>query len=277
MAVPKQKGANKVAILIWNDTDKQYEAWDGVLNVGDIEIGAVELKDGDSDTRADIVSAADDSTDLEDTNGLVTNAVLNGRISNTAIRPLRIDGATNTLQTISYEHHEIHSGSSYAAHFDNTTTSDDDHRTAIGMVMSATAKWVHLVIEVTASSPAEFFVYEAPTIDNDAGTQATIYNRNRNSGNTSLVTDISASPTANKFETYTEAQIAAANFSGGTVIDHTILAGGEGPKAVGGSGRGSQEWILDQGAKYVFVMQNLGASANQHEIHLDWYEHTDKN
>ena len=186
-----------------------------------------------------------------------------------------IDAATETLQTIEYEHHEVHSGSSYTAHFDNITTNDDDHRTAIGLITSGTTKWVHLVAEVSASSPAEFFILEGPTINNDAGTQATIYNRNRNSTNSSLVTDISASPTANKFETYIEANLAT--LTGGTKIEHILLAGGEGPKAVGGSARGQAEWILDAGVKYVFVIQNIGASINYHEIHLDWYEHTDKN
>lgn len=39
---------------IFNPTTGRWDAWDGVLNTGDIEIGAVELKDGDSDVRADI-------------------------------------------------------------------------------------------------------------------------------------------------------------------------------------------------------------------------------
>ena len=197
------------------------------------------------------------------------------RSSDSTAQPLRLDRATNTLQTIEYEHHEIHAGSSFTAHFDNTTANTDDHRTAIGIIVPAGFKWIHLVAEVTASSPAEFLIYEAPTIDNDGGTQATIYNRNRNATTASVVTDISAAPTAGKFETYIEGEIAVANFSDGTVIEHILLAGGEGPKAVGGSARGSSEWILDAGAKYVFVIQNIGASVNQHEIHLDWYEHTD--
>jgi len=201
----------------------------------------------------------------------LTNVYLYGRTSS-GPQAVRVDAATNSLQTIDYAHHEVHAGSSYTAHFDNTTTSDNDHRTGIGIVTSGTAKWMHLVVTVTASSPAEFFIYEAPTINNDVGTQSTIFNRDRNSGNASLTTDVSAAPTAGKFEAYIEANLAT--LSGGTVIEHTLLAGGAGPKAIGGSARGSQEWILDAGVLYVFVLQNIGANANQHEIHLDWYEHT---
>jgi len=54
MSVPKAKNISKNALFVWNNTNNEYEAWDGVLNTGDIEIGAVELKDGDTDTRADI-------------------------------------------------------------------------------------------------------------------------------------------------------------------------------------------------------------------------------
>lgn len=50
----------------------------------------------------------------------------------TDIDELRIDAATNTLQTIEYEHHEIHSGSSFSVHIDNTTANSDDDRTLIG-------------------------------------------------------------------------------------------------------------------------------------------------
>jgi len=189
---------------------------------------------------------------------------------------VRIDASTHTLQTIEYEHHEIHAGSSFTAHYSRTTTSDDNHRTAIGFTAPNTKKWLHIVVEITASSPAEFFLLESPTIDNDAGTQATIYNRNRNSATVSTISDLATTATANKFTTFTEAQIAGANFSGGTELDYILLAGGEGPKAVGGAGRGSQEWVLDQSKKYLFILKNIGANANIHEIHLDWYEHTDK-
>ena len=51
-------------------------------------------------------------------------------------------------------------------------------------------------------------------------------------------------------------------------------AGGGGPKAVGGSARGAQEWVLAVSTKYLFYLQNIGANANQHHINLSWYEHT---
>ena len=187
-----------------------------------------------------------------------------------------IDQSTHALTTITYAHHEIHSGGSYTTHFDNTTANTDDHRTAIGLQVAATTKWPHMIITISASSPAEFFIYEAPTINLAAGTEKTLFNRNRNTTNTSGVFNLANPQVAGSVTTYIEAQLAAASFSGGTVIEHVMLAGGGGPKAVGGLARGSEEWILDQGAKYLFVMQNIGANVNLHEIHLDFYEHTNK-
>ena len=187
-----------------------------------------------------------------------------------------IDASTHATTTIEYEHHEIHGGRSFTAHFDNMTTNDNDHRSAIGFQVSNTARWPHMTIEISASYPAEFFLIEAPTIDLADGTEIVIYNRDRNSTNASTILDLANPQVAGKVTTYTEAQIAAATFSGGTTLVHQFLVGGGGPKAVGGIARGAQEWILDQGAKYILLMQNVGANINLHEIHIDWYEHINK-
>ena len=190
--------------------------------------------------------------------------------------PPLADDATHALTTIEYEHHEIHGGRSFTAHFDNTTTNDNSHRSAIGFQVSNTTRWPHITVEVAASHPAQFSLIEAPTIDLAAGTEIVIYNRDRNSTNASTILDLANPQVAGKVTTYTEAQIAAATFSGGTTIAHLYLVGGGSPKAIGGVARGSQEWILDQGAKYVLLMQNVGANTNLHEIHIDWYEHINR-
>ena len=170
------------------------------------------------------------------------------------IDEVRIDASTNSIQTIEYEHHEVHSGNSFTAHFDNSETLINE-RSAIGFTVPNDAKWIHLVVQALTTAPAEFRLEEAPTIDNGAGTEATIYNRNRNSGTASTVISLAGSPAAGAVTTFTEAQINGANYTPGTVIDHMLLAGGEGKKAPGGSGRGSQEWVLDQGVKYLLIIK----------------------
>ena len=42
---------------------------------------------------------------------------------------INMDGITGALEIIEYEHHEIHSGSSFTVHFDNTTANSDDDLT----------------------------------------------------------------------------------------------------------------------------------------------------
>ncbi len=188
------------------------------------------------------------------------------------IADVRIDASTNSLIAIEYEHRQVHAGSSFKAHFSNTTANNNDHRSAIGFSVPNTTKWIHLIVEVSASHPAEVFIEEAPTIDNGAGTEQTIYNRNRNNATTSTVVSLAGAPAAGSVTTFLEAQIAGANFVAGTILEHLILAGGQGPKAVGGVSRGAQEWILDQGVKYLIRIQNIGANINTHHLHVDWYE-----
>ncbi len=186
---------------------------------------------------------------------------------------IKKDMLTMATATIEYEHHEIHSGESYSAHFDNTTANTDDHRSAIGFRTPDSVMVMHIVMEIASSSPAEFFLEELPTIDDDTGTEHTIYNRNRNSSKTSRTRSLQTTPVEGQVTTFIEAQIAAANFVAGTVVDHVQLVGGNGPKAVGGDGRGAQEWNLKRNTKYLLRMQNIGANTNLHEIHIDWYEH----
>lgn len=180
----------------------------------------------------------------------------------------------NIVPVHTYAHAEIHQGNSFSAHYVITTASTDDHRTAIGFKTPNTAKWGHLIITIATTDPAEFFLDEAPTIDDDAGTQKAILNRNRNSVKVSGMLSLESPGVANKVTTYTEAQIAAANYSAGTILTNPQLAAGANPFAVGGTQRGNQEWLLDQNVKYLFMLQNVGANANTHSIQLDWYEHT---
>ncbi len=186
------------------------------------------------------------------------------------------DKVTGSTLTLEYEHHEIHTGESFSVHFDNTTDNTDDHRSAVGFRTPDSDMVMHVVMEIASSSPAEFFLEEDTTIDDDAGTEDTAYNRNRNSVNVGRVRSLQSTPIAGQVTTFIEAQIAAANYVAGTVIDHVQLVGGNGPKAVGGDGRGAQEWDLKRNTKYLLRMQNIGANANLHEIHVDWYEHGSK-
>ena len=196
-------------------------------------------------------------------------------VNNISITDVSVDSATNALNVLDYAHHEIHGGSSFTVHIDNITANTDDHRTLLGFETPAGTKWAHFTMEVSASSAAEAFFYEGVTIDDGEGTEITIEDRNRNTDNTSTMTSFENPAVAGLATWMLEAEVAAANFGTGTTLDHIFLVGGDGPKAVGGDSRSEQEWVLAAATKYAIVIQNIGASTNNHEIHLNWYEHTD--
>lgn len=184
------------------------------------------------------------------------------------------DSTTHAMKTIEYEHYEIHDGSAFSVHIDNTTENSDDDRTFIGFETPDTTKWLHIVIRSAASSPAEVFLVETVTIDDDEGTRTAVSNRNRNSGTASTVIPLESQPVVGNVTVMIESQLAGAQFSYTTLLYHIILIAGEGPKAIGGETRAVNEWILKQGTKYGIFIQNIGANANRHELQLNWYEHT---
>jgi hypothetical protein len=51
------EGAKPVKLFIWNTTTKTWEKFDGAITASDIQVGAVEIKNYDSDDRAEVDSS----------------------------------------------------------------------------------------------------------------------------------------------------------------------------------------------------------------------------
>ena len=189
----------------------------------------------------------------------------------------RLDLSTHALETIEYEHHEIHSGSSFTAYYTITTAATNGHRSGL-YIRTPISKEIHAIVSFSASVAANFAICEAPTIAANTGTHAVqTYNRFRDSSKTSLVKDNANTPAANKYTTLSEAQIAGdGTWATGTVLRTEPLQTGVGPKPAGGTSRGNQEYILKSDTKYVFLLTNTVATANVHHILCDWYEHSPK-
>ena len=198
-----------------------------------------------------------------------------GKISDTVGRPVRIDASTHAIETIGYAHHEVHAGSAFTCHYNNSVTNIGE-MTAIAFNTPDTTKWGHVVAQYFSGGAAYFAVYENPSIDVDEGTQLTIYNRNRNSATASTMSSIETAPVANKATSYDETQAAGANITTTVEIERRYIGAGD-RKSVGGAARGEEEFILDQGNQYIFMLVSLTADDAIHNITLDWYEHTDKN
>ena len=85
---------------------------------------------------------------------------MRGKISGSHVdRLAQIDKSTRAVETIEYEHHEIHDGSSFHAFHADTDVADNE-RIVLSFKTPSTTKWIHMLGEVTASGEAEFWLYE---------------------------------------------------------------------------------------------------------------------
>lgn len=76
----------KAAMHIWNSVAERWEEWTGTLSVGDVEIGAVEIKDATSDSRATVLATTGQLLVLERRN--YTQATATGSAAiNTTVTP----------------------------------------------------------------------------------------------------------------------------------------------------------------------------------------------
>lgn len=165
-----------------------------------------------------------------------------------------IDASTESLQTIEYEHHEIHDGSHYyicdfqslanAAVVDFTVITPD------------TAERIHMIFQIEGTGAVSLTIREGAVVD-AAGSAVSTFNNRRDSINTSNIT-------ARVGDTYTsEGAIVFRSYSGAN-------------KESGVIGR-SREIILDQDSTYIFRITNETALANIVSYCSEWYEHADKN
>lgn len=171
------------------------------------------------------------------------------------VGPAALDDSTNSIQTIEYEHHEIHSGSHYN-YCDYSLNESSGAIIEFVMTTPNTTKWVHLAFEVSSSEGATIELYEGTT-GVTGGTTITPRNNNRNSANTSDVTLVK-DPSA-----ITSDGIRASGY----------LAGGG---RTAGFAERDREFVLKQNTAYLVRITSLAVS-NDISWCAEWYEHTDKN
>jgi len=185
----------------------------------------------------------------------------------------KIDPSTNTLQTIEYEHHEIHAGSSFTCHYEQDV-SDTDDRTIIAFKTPNTTKYLHITMAASATALARAIITEAPTITDNEGDTLAVINRRR-VGTPTASTIINTSPAtdvAGSAMYFSEANMAEVTL--GTELASIPLGAATSPvKSVGGLARAQQEFILKPNTLYAFEVISLDDSDNTHWIELDWYEH----
>ena len=169
-------------------------------------------------------------------------------------------------------HEYIHEGVSYVVSKSQTTANADGNVTILTF-KTGTDKIVHIFPSLSATGTAWFYIYENPTIANNTGTDSVaVYNRNRLVGNTSTIIDTKPNPDITGSVTYwDETDGAGANITlgDGTLLYSEQIAAGRTSFAIS---RNEAEFNLAKDTYYAFVLENEGASANIHNIILNWYE-----
>ena len=203
-----------------------------------------------------------DSAISQTTEGTTNGVALKG-YNGTNFHPLRIDASTRSIQTIEYEHHEIHSGSHYFVKgFAQIPALNDV--LDFTWLMPDTTKWTHWVWQIDVSKGVTWYIYEDATATNPLANTITPMNSNRNAGN--------SSGTTMKYEIQADLATANAdtNVSGATLIASGII----GDNRIGGNANRSNEIILKQGKLY--CLRAIATAASDLNFDMEWYEHTDQ-
>ena len=176
---------------------------------------------------------------------------------------VRIDAATSTLQTIEYEHHEIHSGSHY--YVSSYADLAINHVLQLTWQMPDTTKWIHWSWKITTEAETLWQVYEGVTENSAVANIITPLNSNRNSENTS--------DTTLRYEDH--ADLAAANtdidVTGATLLESGISGAGKD----GGDEKREHELVLKQNELY--ALRATASTAGYINFVMQWYEHTNHN
>lgn len=173
-----------------------------------------------------------------------------------------IDDSTGSIQTIEYEHHEIHGGSHYfVSGYQDLANGNVLQFT---WQMPDTTKWIHWSWNISTESETLWQVYQGATINNPLANAITPLNSNRNSVNTS--------GTVMLYELH--ANLAAADtdvtISANDLIESGISGAG---KDAGEADRNHELVLLQDG---LYVLRATANAAGFVNFNMQWYEHTDK-
>ena len=169
---------------------------------------------------------------------------------------IKVDASTDTMQTIDYAHHEVHSGSHY--YVSGHTTLVSGGTIQFTLQTPDTTKEAHMLFNISASDVTTVTVYEGST-GISGGTAIVPFNNNRNSANTSGLT-VTVNPAVT---------------SGTAIIDAYSFGstGGGNAPSIGGSASRDDEIILKHNTTYLWRIVS-GATDNIVSYRGNWYEHT---
>lgn len=181
---------------------------------------------------------------------------IKGWIADNIARVCRVDGATHSLQTIDYGHHEIHSGSAYW-YLDSVGLGSGATQDYL-ITTPNTTSWDHVLLDIVHSAVATVSLYEGA--DRIGTTLQTIYNHNRNSLNTAATTIHKGT---------------SGGTTDGALIMQYTFGSTTGSSKLGGGVRNDEEIIWKQNTKYILRLSSA-TNGQLFVSHLHWYEHTNR-
>ena len=185
---------------------------------------------------------------------------------------LRADSSTNTLQTITYGHHEIHAGSMFRVQHndDAIPATASGGCLVIAFFVPDTTEEPHMIWETVHEGNMTISLIEGVTFNASAGTDRLIKNSNRRSANTSILQGKATGSLVSNYVTVGE-NSADSIYTGGSVIS---LKRDYSDKADSGGQARRNEIILKNNTNYAFCLENNETSTKGGQIRLEWYEHT---
>lgn len=170
----------------------------------------------------------------------------------------RVDASTYALETIEYEHHEIHSGSSFVV----SDVQQVDTTTMKWQVTTPdSTKYAHVVFDIECTGEMSLTITEGS--DRTDGTALAEINRNRVGTPTTATVIATRTPTGGSTDGATTIFTKRSGATG--VASKTVAAGGS---------RGLNEFVLKPNTKYVVAVETFADVYVAFGV--DWYEHTDK-
>ena len=216
---------------------------------------AVVLMDEDGDN---LLSLVQDGESASDAKGIF----IFGQDDDGNIAPVRINADSEGLITIDVGHSKVHQGNSYLSWINDEDL--DNNETLVLSFKTDATKEMHMTLLTNGTVEGNSEVREGVTWDTGTGTPNPIYNRNRNSSNTSMALE----DTDGSFNATMNLVLNPDNVTGGTVIDRHHFGVG---KKAGGEAREREEIELKKDTNYCFVITSEG-NDNDVLLKLSWYE-----
>jgi hypothetical protein len=180
------------------------------------------------------------------------------------LRNMRGDATTQVLETIEFEHSEIHQGEHF--YFTDTQTISAASSDAVDylLVVPNTDKCPHMTWELDGIAITSFYLYEdVSNQSSDGWTAELTYNNNRNSSNDAtmlIYSKVGSSDASTDYGT----GVPIWEYSSGAASQQSKT-----PSLV----RAQKEMPLGKGIKYVMRCLS-GSASNLVNILFTWYEHT---